>query len=135
MKLRFKEYIKDEHNQSKKLSEGFLKELMKAFKSGYDEENERIKIDNQIKNELKNLEKAEKKKHCKNAEEKLSKYRRSIYRNSESTRKKIKELENAIQYCTKIGEIKAFINKNWSEGEELADTFWDQVGDVYKELS
>ena len=129
--MEFKKYMQSQTNEQECLSEGFLRDLAKAFKSGYDEENERIAIENKIKQEMKNLEKAEKKKHCKDAEKKLAKYKRSIYRNSAATQKKIKELEDALQYCTKIGEILAFINKNWTEGEDLADDFWDGLSAAY----
>ncbi len=130
MNLRFKEYRKNEM-----CSEGFLRDLAKAFKSGYDEEKKRIDIDNKIKAELKKLEKLEKKKHCERAEKQLIRYKKSIYRNSESTKAKIAELEDALQYCSNLGTITAFIKTNWTEGEDIADNFWDEITSLYSGVS
>ena len=111
----FKKYLQNEAEKTEQIHEGFFKELIGAFKDGYNEESAAIAIKNELRDKEIEIDKAMKAANCNNAHRTLKKLEKSIHKNSKQTIAKIEELKDAIKYCTKLGEFKAFVKKSWNK--------------------
>ena len=108
---KFRAMFVESVQNANEINEGFMRELLNAFKDGYDEENARYALEKEMQAEMDKLAQAEKAIDCKNAERRLKALKRSRGDKSE-----IRALEGSIEYCSKLGTMRQFIKKNW-QGE------------------